>query len=214
MATAIIAGATGFIGNFLMEILLQSPEYQKVKVLVRKPLNITHPKLVECVVSFDDKNSLSNCMDKEDVVFCCLGTTMKIAGSKEAFYKVDYTYPAYLGEIAKQKGINHFLIVTAGGSSEKSLFYYSQVKGKIENYLQSLRLECLQIFRPSLLMGERKDHRTGERFAQIVMSFLNVLMIGPLKRGRGIHGKTVAESMYRHSLENKKGTFIYESEQI
>lgn len=214
MATAIIAGASGFIGTFLIDILLNSKEYTKVKVLVRKPLAISHPKLQQCVISLDDKNALADCVEKEDVVFCCLGTTMKVAGSKEAFYKVDYSYPAYLGEIAKAKGVSHFLIVTASGSSEKSLFYYSQVKGKIEQYLQSLGFDSLHIFRPSLLMGERKEHRSGEKVAQKVMTFLNYFMVGPLKRAKGIHGKTVAESLYRHSLDTKKGLFIWESEQI
>lgn len=214
MATAIIAGASGFIGTFLTDILLNSEAYTKVKILVRKPLAISHPKLQQCIVSFDDKNALAACIEKEDIVFCCLGTTMKIAGSKEAFYKVDYTYPAYLGEIAKSKGVSRFLIVTAGGSSEKSLFYYSQVKGKIEQYLQSLGFDSLHIFRPALLMGERKEHRVGEKMAQKIMTFLNFFMVGPLKRGKGIRGKTVAESLYRHSLEANKGVFIWESEQI
>ena len=131
MKTAIVAGTTGLIGSQLTELLIQDKYYERIIALSRKPLNSNHPKLQNLIVDFDRLEEISGLL-KGDDVFCCLGTTIKVAGSKEAFYKVDHDYPVSLASITKQEGAKQFLIVTSLGSNKDSSIFYNQVKGKAE----------------------------------------------------------------------------------
>ena len=208
---ALIAGATGFIGNELLSQMLADSYFQEVRILVRKEIALQHPKLKQIKISYD--NLTANKLDFEGVThaFCCLGTTMKKAGSKEAFYKVDFTYCQQVADLAKGAGVLHFQLITSAGASKNSAFYYSQVKGEIEAYIQSLHFESFLILRPSLLMGERKESRFGERMAQIVMGSLAFLIP---KKYKGVQGKTVAKAMLDQARNNPKGLKIMESDEI
>jgi uncharacterized protein YbjT (DUF2867 family) len=208
---ALIAGATGFIGNELLSQMLADSYFQEVRILVRKEIALQHPKLKQIKVNFD--NLAANQADFQGVThaFCCLGTTMKKAGSKEAFYKVDFTYCEQTANAAKKAGVTHFQLITSSGASKKSAFYYSQVKGEIEEYIQSLNFASFVILRPSLLMGERKESRFGERMAQIVMGGLAFLIPNKYK---GVQGKTVAKAMLDQARINPKGLTIMESDEI
>lgn len=205
MKTALIVGATGLIGGHLTRKIVNDPSYSTIKVLARKPLDFQHPKLEQIVVDFD---KLDASLIKADDVFCCLGTTMKQAGSKEAFYKVDFTYPFEVAKAALKNGARQYLIVTAMGADAKSMFYYNRVKGEIENALTDLNYSTLLIFHPSLLLGERKDYRAGESFATVVMRALD--FITPLKY-KAIKGETVANAMLTYAQKGIKGTQIIES---
>lgn len=205
MKTALIVGATGLIGGHLTQKLLNHPSYAKVKVLVRKPLDYQHPKLEQIIVNFDN---FDKSLVMADNVFCCLGTTMKQAGSKEAFYKVDFTYPFEIAKAALQNGAQQYLIVTAMGADAKSLFYYNRVKGEIEKALTDLNFPTLLIFRPSLLLGERKDSRAGEGFATIIMKAFDFLTP---KKYKAINGETVANAMLDLAQKGIKGKQILES---
>jgi uncharacterized protein YbjT (DUF2867 family) len=205
-----IAGSTGLIGGFLLKDLLDDTSIESVTAPSRKTLSINTPKLLNNNIDLGNISELENSMKDVTDVFCCLGTTMKVAGSKAAFEKVDYTYCLNLAIAASNVSENiNFYIVTAMGSDANSGIYYNQVKGKLENELRKLPLKSLNIFRPSLLMGNRKEVRTGEKIGIIFAHLINPLLIGPLKNYRGIDASKVAKFMYLRSLEVNVGSKIW-----
>ena len=151
---------------------------------------------------------------KVDRVFCCLGTTIKVAGSKEAFYKVDYTYVVESARIAKSMGVAGFSVVTAMGSNSKSRIFYNRVKGEVESSLESLGFSSLQIFRPSLLLGERKDFRRGEKIGGVISRAFSFAFVKSLKKYKPIQGILVAKSMLAHAKSPKIGLEIIESDKM
>ncbi|MBN8192250.1 NAD-dependent epimerase/dehydratase family protein [Bacillus sp. NTK074B] len=210
---ALVAGATGLVGSNLVEILLKSPEYTKVISFVRRDSGVKHEKLDERIISFDGMKLLPH--EEIDDVFCCLGTTIKKAKTKHAFKKVDYEYPIQLGKLGRSHGAKQYLVISSIGANPGSRFFYSQVKGNLENELKELHFPSLHIFRPSLLMGERKEFRFGEKAGEIFSRAVRPVMVGRLKRYRSIPGKQVAYGMYRTAVgESKEEVIIHESEQI
>ncbi|MBA4849887.1 oxidoreductase [Emticicia sp. BO119] len=208
MKTALIVGASGLIGLQLTQKILNYATYSVVKVLVRKPLDFQHPKLEQIIIDF---NNFDKSLVVADDIFCCLGTTMKQAGSKEAFYKVDFTYPLEIAKAALQNRAKQYLIVTAMGADEKSVFYYNRVKGEIEKALSDLHFPALIIFRPSLLLGERTESRSGEGFATILMKTFDFLIPDKYKP---IKGETVANAMLDLAQKGIKGKEILVSEKM
>lgn len=208
MNTALIAGATGLVGSFLLKELLEQEHYSKVTILVRKPLEMSHPRLQQVVFDFDnpDKSAI-----KADDIYCCLGTTIKQAGSKEAFRKVDYHYPMMLAQTAFDNGCKRFAVVTAIGSSEKSSFFYNQVKGELERDLKKIPFQGLYIFRPSMLLGPRKDFRLGEVAGKAFMKALGFLFPQNIK---GIHASRVARAMFYHLYQQQDGVYVIDSGQM
>lgn len=210
---ALLAGATGLIGHELLQILLADEVYEKVKTLSRKAIKLENPKLEQIIVNFDHLDDVQD-MLKADDVFCCLGTTMKQAGSKEKFYKVDYEYTVEISKEALRLGAKQFLLVSSMGADGSSAFYYNQVKGQLEETIKKLKYQAVHIFRPSLLLGERKEGRLGEYIAQQAMKTLGFLMIGPLRKYRGIEGKKVAEAMVITAKKDLTGIHLFESDTI
>ena len=212
--TALIAGATGLVGRHLLQLLLEDPTYSKVWVLTRRKMDTTHPKLEQKVIDFDALASQSSFVEADDV-FCCLGTTMKKAGSKEAFRKVDYTYPLELAQLAARHGARKFLLVTAMGANKGSLFFYNRVKGDVEEAVCKLpQFKSIHVFRPSLLLGDRKEDRTGEGLAQKFTKILRPLMVGPFRRYRPIKAKDVAKGMLHAAKSDTRGIELHSSEEI
>lgn len=205
MKTALIIGASGLIGKHLTQKLLASIYYEKVSVIVRKPLNIIHPKLEQIVMDFDNLDASKVLADD---IFCCLGTTMKQAGSKGAFYKVDFTYPLNFAKAGLANGTKQFLVVSSMGADEKSMIYYSRVKGEIEKALNDLGYPTLIILRPSMLEGERENPRMGEKIGNVVMNFLAPLIPDNYKV---IAGEKVAKAMLELAQRNIKNKNIFES---
>ncbi|MCU0339458.1 MAG: oxidoreductase, partial [Spirosomaceae bacterium] len=175
-------------------------------VLVRKELGIQHPKLQSIVADFDRLDAADIVADD---VFCCLGTTMKKAGSKEAFYKVDFTYPHEIAKKALANGAKRFAIVTAMGADSKSLFYYNRVKGDIEQSLRKLDFKTLLIFRPSLLLGERNESRLGEKIGESLAKAFRFLT--PAKY-QAIEADKVARAMVAITSSNVEGQVVYQSD--
>lgn len=204
--TALVIGATGLIGNLLTHQLLESPQYETVKVLVRSPLKWKHPRLQEVTFDFERPNGL---LTQADDIFCCLGTTMKKAGSKEAFKKVDYQYPLDIARLGRESGAQQFLIVTAMGADPDSSFFYNRVKGEVERDLKALQYPALLIFRPSLLLGNRGENRLGERLAEGAMRLFNPLIPA---RYKGIEAAKVARAMLVTAQQALTGTHVYESD--
>lgn len=207
---ALLAGATGLVGKSLLNQLLADDNYDKVVIITRKAMDVNHPKLVQKLIDFDTIESLKLEFQIDDV-FCALGTTIKTAGSQDAFYKVDYTYVVNLGHWCAANGVTRYMIVSAMGSNPKSGIFYNRVKGEMETAVSKLSIPQIQIFRPSLLMGNRTEKRGGEKFAQIIMGSLSFLFVGPLLKYKAIHADVVAKAMINAAKQDVKGFTVYES---
>lgn len=211
--TAMIAGASGLTGSQLVKFLCENETYEKVTIIVRNAISFSHPKLITKVKNL-------NQVTKDDFVgvddfFCCLGTTMKKAGSKEAFEQVDLIAPIQMGKFAQSQGAKHMLVISAMGANPESNVYYNRVKGTMEGKVSLLSLPHVSIFRPSLLTGNREEFRLGERFGEIAMTLLNPAFLGPLKKYRSIEAKQVAFAMMKIALRTPSRTVaIYDSEAI
>jgi uncharacterized protein YbjT (DUF2867 family) len=211
--SALVLGATGLIGKELVKVLDESDQYENIKCLVRRPIELESKICEEHIVDFNELHKYHELFKVSDV-FCCLGTTIKKAKTKEAFRKVDYEYPEEAAKLAKENGAEKFLIVSSMGADPKSLFFYSRVKGDVEEALISLNLPSLHIFRPSLLLGERSEFRLGEKIAEKASGVMNKLMVGPLRPFRGIQARKVAAAMAFVAQSNKKGNNIYLSHEM
>jgi uncharacterized protein YbjT (DUF2867 family) len=211
--TAVIAGSTGLVGMALLQQLLNGFRYDKIIILVRKSTGLRHPKLEERIIDFDQLDAGIGPVAAEDW-YCTLGTTRKQAGSREAFRKVDHDYPVALARLALESGAERFLLVTAMGASEHSLFFYNRVKGETERDLASLGLPELHLFRPSLLLGERRERRGGEALAAFIMKAMRPLLIGPLRKYRGIPAEQVANAMWISAARERPGMQIVENDKI
>lgn len=210
---AIIAGATGLIGNNLLHQLLDHPGYTKVIAIVRKEMNLQHPKLEQLVVDFDRLENHEEHI-KGDVVFCALGTTKNKTPDDSQYRKIDYKYPLDIAFIAQQNGASQYHLVSALGANEKSAIFYSKLKGEVERDLKSIPFEAIHIYRPSLLDGERKEHRSAEGMMIGIMRVLNPLLIGGLKKYRSIKIEKVASAMLKQSLKPLHGIFTYDSDEV
>jgi len=207
---ALIAGATGLVGKSLLRQLLANDQYDKIIVITRRPVDSSHPKLVQQLVDFDTIETLKLSLPVDDV-FCALGTTIKTAGSQDAFYTVDFTYVVNLGKWCAANGVKRFLIVSAMGANPKSGIFYNRVKGEMEATVSQLTIPQIQIFRPSLLMGNRTEKRGGEKIAQVVMGSLGFLFKGPLLKYKGIHADVVAKAMINAAGKENEGFRIIDS---
>lgn len=212
--TALLAGSTGLIGSYLLKRLIADSRYDRVIALSRKALPISHPKLKVVVVSLDTLPDVAPTLEADDW-FCALGTTIKQAGTQEAFRRVDYEYPLTLGRQAAASGAGQFLLVSAIGATPSSSVFYSRVKGETEQELRSLKLPKLHLFRPSLLLGDRTEHRRGERFWGILMKGLNPLLLGSLHKYRAVQGDVVAAGMINAAnAPSELGVHVYEGKEI
>ena len=210
--TALVAGATGLIGGLLVDRLIASERYARVIALVRRPLDREHPKLEERLVDFDALSSLE--LPAVDDIYCALGTTIATAGSREAFRRVDFTYVHELALAGSRAGARQFLLVSSAGADARSRVFYSRVKGEVEQAVSRVRYQSVQIFRPSILVGERSEARRGETIGIAIMSALSFAMIGPLRRYRPIAADAVAGAMIKAALEERSGVHVHESETL
>ena len=209
---ALIAGATGLVGNELLQQLIQGRQYHTISVLSRREVETSSKRVETVIVDYDklvDKD-----LPKADDVFCCLGTTMDKAGSEHAFRKVDYDYPLRVAEIAHRKGAQQYLLVSAMGANKDSFFFYNRVKGEVEQAIAAVGFKTFMVFRPSMLLGERTETRIGEQIGQVVMQGVAPLMVGGLKKYQAIQGATVAEAMVHAARKELQGAYIFESDKI
>jgi uncharacterized protein YbjT (DUF2867 family) len=191
--TALLAGATGLVGRSCLERLVASDTYERVRVLVRRSVGMSHDKLEELRVDFDALESLST--GAVDDVFIALGTTIKTAGSKEAFYKVDHDYVVATAKLGKRAGASRLAVVSSIGVGGAASNFYLRVKGEAERDVAALGYECLEIFRPGLLVGDRQEKRTGEALGISAVQFVSGAFLGPLRQYRPIEAREVAAAM-------------------
>lgn len=209
--TALLVGATGLVGSQLLNKLIHTPYYHEVIVLTRSRLGITNTKLKEIIFDFNQPDGSQVVADD---VYCCLGTTIKKAGSQEAFRKVDYQYPLEIARLAKKNGAKKYVIVTALGADASSSIFYSRVKGELEEALGTLGYEALHLVRPSLLLGDRQENRMGEKIGEGIAKLFGPLMFGPLKKFKAIDSAQVANAMLAFGKSGEKGTCIHNSDAL
>ena len=207
---ALIIGATGATGKDLVTQLLADDTYSEVHCFVRKPLTLTHPKLHTHVVDFETPEAWADLL-RGDVAFSCLGTTLAVAGSKEAQWRVDYDYQYAFAEHCRQNGVPTFVLVSAAGAKAQSKLFYNRMKGQLEDAVKALGFPRLLIFQPSILIRSNSD-RGGENFTVKVFNFLNKL--GILKRYRPMPTAVLAQKMRKEVVTVAKGVHTFTLDKI
>jgi uncharacterized protein YbjT (DUF2867 family) len=210
MRTCLVAGASGLVGSSLVRMLLESPGYEKVHILVRKKIDLVHPKLVQHLVDFEKLDHFQADFKANDA-FVTLGTTIAMAGSKSAFYKVDHDYVVAVANKAFSLGASGLFVVSSMGANPSSSIFYNKVKGEMEENIKGIGFARLGIFRPSLLLGPRQEKRAGEKFAGWIMQFFDFMIPAKYK---SIHVDKVANKMIELALSDKNGLFILESDKL
>ena len=213
MKTALIIGSTGLIGSELLNLLLESPNYDKVVTFVKRDTGIMHAKLMQHVIDFDKPETYKELVVGDDF-FCTIGTTIKKAGSKKAFRKVDFEYPRQFTAFALQNKVRQYLIISSLSADANSGNFYLKTKGEIQDFLKDCNFESVAVLQPSLLLGNRTEFRLGEKVGAFFMKTLSFLLLGNLKKYKPIEGKTVAKALFKIADANNKGFKIYESDVI
>ncbi len=191
--TALIIGATGLVGGQLLNQILNDDSFSSIKIFVRRSSEITHPKLQEYIIDFNALDKAKGHI-KGDVLFSCLGTTLKQAGSKAKQYKVDYTYQCDFAKLAAENGVKEYFLVSSAGANAGSSFFYPRIKGELEVAVSQFSFESIRIIQPSLLLGSREKKRTMEQVSAKLLPFVIKVFPG-LKKYKGIKGAEVAAAM-------------------
>jgi uncharacterized protein YbjT (DUF2867 family) len=206
--TATLIGATGLIGGYLLEELLKDNHFGMVRILIRRPIEFTHPKLEKKLVDFTDAESFRLALEDSDVVFCAIGTTQKkVKGDKAAYRKVDYDITVNASRFCKMTGCSTFILVSSVGANSKSNNFYLKLKGEVEDAVKATGLKSVHIMRPSMLLGDRKEFRLGEKIGNPVMKAISFLLPS---RYKPIHGRDVAKAMMVLARVGKEGSDYYE----
>ena len=208
--TAVVIGSTGLIGSQVLQLLLEDPAFSTVRILVRSPVSISHPKLDVQLVDFNNYIDIKEKISSGHSIFCCIGTTQsKVKGDKQAYRKVDFDIPVNTANAGIENGFKKYLIVSSVGANAASRNFYLQLKGSVEDAIAKLAFESIHIFRPSLLLGDRKESRPAEKFAQGGMQLLSFVFLGPLKKYRAIQSSDVAKAMVAAAKEGTKGVKVH-----
>ncbi|MFT4833567.1 MAG: hypothetical protein ACI83W_000267 [Marinoscillum sp.] len=214
--TAVVLGSTGLVGNELVNLLVESSHYTKVKIITRRKLSGQESDKVEQVLiqNLDDLESFSSRLSGDDY-YCAIGTTIKKAGSKEAFSKVDHDYPISFAKVAlSHPSFSQYLIVTAAGSDPKSSIFYNKVKGQVEKALMELKLPSLSVFRPTLLLGDRSEYRFGEVVMTGIVKVFTFFLSEKSSAVIAIQAEAVANAMLKVAATGKSGINAYSSKEM
>lgn len=207
-----LLGATGLIGSHVLEELIKDDNFSEIKVIVRRKVDLKHPKLKVVVVDFQDKKTFYNAIEPGSTIFCAIGTTnSKVDGDKEKYRKVDYDIPVNAAKFGLEKDCKQFILVSSYGANSKSSNFYTKLKGEVEDKLSNLGYPSLHIFRPSLLLGNRKENRLGEKIGKVVMTTFSFLLPQNMKP---IQAQDVAEAMIQASKNKNSGKHIYQYKAI
>jgi nucleoside-diphosphate-sugar epimerase len=217
MKTALVVGASGLVGSFVLEHLLSNPDYAEVKVLARKALNQNHPKLKQCLVDFDQLDTVDPSTFSVTDAFSCLGTTLGRTGEQSIYRRIEVDYPLQIATKVLSSGGRSFHYVSAIGSSSKSPINYSKMKGETEDSLRDLQKRyphtCMASFRPCFISGPRKEKRLLEQIALPIWSGLEIFMQGPLRKFRSVHAETIAKAMIAQTSA-KSGFYLIDGDDI
>ena len=204
--SVLLVGATGLVGSEVLKGLEADPSVTRIAILGRRPAPSASPRIMTHVVDFDDLDAVAD-LFSVDQIFCALGTTMKQAGSKDAFRRVDLEYPLRIAKLGLAHGARHFLLVSALGANVDSRIFYNQVKGALEEALRTMGYRSVTIVRPSLLLGKRKEFRLFERIGMAVGEIIP-------GRYRPVRARDVAGALVTAAREDAPGLQIIESEDI
>lgn len=210
---ALLFGASGFIGGYLLAELLENPAYRQVTVVVRKPLELHHPKLQQLIGDYDSLSKLQDLLTADDV-FCALGTTRKKTPDKKLYYQIDHDYPVKAAAITKENGATAYFLVSSIGADEHSSVFYTRTKGETERDIIALDFERTHIFRPSALTGDRAEKRTLEKVSGKIIKGINGLFRGSWTKYRSIDGQEVARAMNSIAANNIPGVHYYHWDEI
>lgn len=201
MKKAILIGATGLIGTQLLKQLLADDNFSQITVLTRRTTCVSHPKLKEILIDFDDLEKYKSDI-VGDVLFSVMGTTKKKAGSEKVQYKIDYTYQYIAAKIASDNGVKKLVLLSSFGADSKAKVFYSRIKGELDEAVQKLKFESVSIIRPSMLTGKRREFRLAERiFTPIMYAFA---WVPGIRKYRPIKDRVVAKAMINSTLNNSK----------
>ena len=205
--TAVVLGASGLVGAELLQQLLADDAFDRVRILVRSPIKLQHPKLELYVTDFSDYDSYRKNLGKGDCIFCCIGTTMKkVKGDKALYRSIDFDIPVNAARFGKDAGFQQYLLVSAIGADASSRLFYTRLKGEVEEVIATFNFSCFHIFRPSFLLGHRNEQRTGERIAKTLSQWLHFLIPSNYK---GIEAWAVAAAMIRKAKQASTGVHVY-----
>lgn len=205
---ALVAGATGLVGMALLRRLTADADYREVRVLGRRAPPEAGGKVRFVESDFSNLDALARELAVDDV-FCCLGTTIRKAGSQAEFERVDFHMVVALARAAHRAGAKRFLVVSAVGASEHAAAFYSRVKGRMEKAVRELPFEAVHLVRPSLLLGDRAERRPGEQAAQVLAPWLSPLLRGPLAKYRAIPADEVAAALVTLARRPAKGAHVH-----
>ncbi len=206
--TVAVLGATGLIGGQLVELLEADAAVSSIRILSRRPVDITHPKIRVIVFDFTDADAFRSAITGCDAVFCSVGTTQrKVKGDAAAYRKVDYDIPVHAAQYCLETSCPRFLLVSAVGADSKSGNFYTRLKGEVEDKIRSMGLPLAVFFRPSLLLGNRAEFRLGERIGEWLMRPLSFLLPA---RYKPIAARDVAGAMLRAAKSGDSGVAVWE----
>jgi|TARA_B110000116_G_C16565533_1_gene459520 uncharacterized protein YbjT (DUF2867 family) len=212
MKTALLFGSSGLIGGHLLKILIQSTNYNKIKLFVRSVPKINNPKIEVIKTDFNNLETHKENIKGNDCFFC-IGTTKQNATDEDEYKRIERNIPVEVAQIAKLNSVNSFLYVSSGFADPKNSGTYLKYKGEVEEELNKLNFSKLRIMRPSFLLGDRKEKRIGEKIGIFIFKLLSPLFLGPLKKMKPIHAETVAKAMLTVA-QNDIQKIIFESNEI
>lgn len=205
--TAVVLGATGLIGSEVVKQLLNDDGFAKVRVLVRQPLDIQHPKLETIITNFSNYEEYKSNLGTGDCIFSCIGTTnAKVKGDKLLYRTIDFDIPVNAARFGKEAGFQQFLLVSAAGVDPSSRIFYARLKAEVEEVISTFNYNSFHIFRPSLLLGDRKEKRFGESISKFFMTLFSFMIPAKYK---SIHASVVAAAMIRAAKKGTKGLSVY-----
>jgi uncharacterized protein YbjT (DUF2867 family) len=208
---AIIIGATGLVGSHILRLLLENPIYEKVTILVRRKIELAHPKLNQQIFDFEHPD---NELIKTNEIYCAIGTTIKKAGSKEAQYHIDCEIPTAIAKIAKANNVTKFLLVSSLGANAQSSNFYLQTKGDLEQKIAKLNFKSFISARPSIILGERNEQRFGEKIGILLAKAFKPILLGSLKKYAGIEASDIAKALIKMANEDYLGNYFIESDKL
>ena len=212
MKTAILFGATGLVGSHLLNLLVNSNEYDKIKIFSRKEIKISNPKIETFIIDFKELEKNKGYINGDDCFFI-IGTTRRATPQKRDYIDVELNLPVKIAKIARDNNIKSFIYVSSGGANADSRNLYLQNKGKAEKEIINLSFDFTAIIQPSLLLGDRKENRVGERIAKSIFKNLSFIFVGKLRPFKAIHASNVAKAIM-HITKNQLKDLFFTSDKL
>jgi len=211
--TITIIGASGLIGNEVLQLAMENKEIERITIFVRKSLHLNNPKLIEVITDFKNLNDLETKING-DALICCLGTTRKKTPNLEEYKKIDFDLTINLAQIAKKQNIEQVHLISAIGADSKSKIFYNRLKGETEVAVINIGFPQTIIYRPSLLIGKRNEYRFGELLAQKLSPIFDLLLIGSLKKYHSISASDIAKTIVNRVLREGQKVEVLEYNEI